>query len=190
MAIEHHFYMDTTASRHELLDVLIQAGLGFEAEPDWKTPNGGSGSGAFNEATSVSILDDRSTSTLRPDNGVIATQYISFRDRRAYLTRPELEGKFGQDVTLGIVALLRAYPEADAYWEGWDARIPMLLRRRGRLVLSEAKTKPHEFWDADGHPYRGLVNLPYRVEPLGPWEDVPNEAYVRYDPAAERPVET
>jgi len=190
MAIEQHFYMDTTAARHELRDVLIDAGLGFQAQPDWQTPSGRSGSGAINEATVVSILDDLGYRNSRPDNGVIATRSITFRDRRAYLTKPEHEGQYDRDVTLGVMALLRAYPEADAYWDSYDAEIPTLLRREGRLVLAQALTENNEQWDAERQPYRAMVDLPYVVEPLGPWPNVSNESYVPYDPAAEGHRET
>jgi hypothetical protein len=174
MALEHHFYMDTSASRHELRGALLQAGLGFQVGSEWKVPStGGVGVGAFTEATSVSILDDLSGYTTRPDNGVIATRSVCFRDRKAYLSKPEAAGQFERQTTLGIMALLRAFPEADAYWEAYDARVPLLLRQVGRLILSEAETKPGEFWDPDHAPTRTLVDLPYVVEPLGPWEDVP-----------------
>lgn len=164
MAIEHHFYVDTTASRHELREVLMRANLGFEVnEEDWKAASGGMGSGAVNQATLISILDGLSPMfSNRPEVGVTPTRSIGFRDRRTDSNR------FHRDTTLSILALLRAYPEADAFWEGVGGE-PMLLRRHGRLVLSEAKTKPELFWDPKGQPYRALVDLPYRVEPLGPW---------------------
>lgn len=163
MSINHDFYLDTDASRHELRNVLMQAGLGFDAEPDdWSVPGGGFGSGAFNNATLVSFHDDLRPISRRPRAGVTPTRRIGFR----YL-KTDLE-QFNRDITLSIVALLRAYPDADAFWEGWGG-VPMLLRLQGRLALSEAKTGPHEFWNADDHPYRGLVTLPYVVEPLGPW---------------------
>jgi len=136
MAIEQHFYIDTTAARHELCDVLIDAGLGFQVQPDWKTPSGRLGSGAINEATAVSILDD-----------------LSYRNSRL-------------------------------------AEIPTLLRREGRPVLAQALTENNEQWDAEREPYRAMVDLPYVLEPLGPWPDVPNQPYLPYDPAAEGPLET
>lgn len=164
MSIDHHLYMDTTASRHDLRDVLIRAGLGLEAEPDGiDGGTGGPCSGAFNKATLVSIHDNllpifRS----RPGAGVTPTRSIGFNYRKTDLER------FERDITLSIAALLRAYPEADAFWEGMgDA--PMLLRRHGRLVLSEAQTGPRQFWNAQDQPYRGLFDLPYVVGPLGPW---------------------
>lgn len=164
MSIDHHFYMDTSATQHELRDVLIRAGLGFEAEEDWAVPStGGLGSGAVNEATLVSIRDISSDRS-RPGNGVIPTRKIGFSYRKTDLDR------FERDTTLSIVALLRAYPDADAFWDGFSyAGVPMLPRRHGRLVLSEVQTKPEQFWNVQDHPYRALVDLPYVVEPLGPW---------------------
>ena len=163
MALEHHFYMDTAASRHELRGVLIEAGLGFEAElEDWRVPGSAAlGSGAFNEATLVSILDDLPPIYRRSRTGVTPTRRIGFRDRKRDPNR------FDRDTTQGIVALLRAYPQADAFWEGLGG-VLMLVRRHGRLVLSEARTKPHEFWDPEARPFRRLVDLPHVVEPLGP----------------------
>ena len=77
MTIEHRFHMDT----HDLRDVLIEAGLGLEAEPDWEPEGGVSVSGAFNEATLVSTLNDLSGYVGRAGNGVIATRSIAFRCR-------------------------------------------------------------------------------------------------------------
>ena len=34
MSIDHRFYMDTAATRKEVRDVLVGAGIGFEAKPD------------------------------------------------------------------------------------------------------------------------------------------------------------
>lgn len=168
MAIEHHFYMDTPASRHALRDALVRAGIGLEAAPDL-----GRLSRAFGAATNASIVDDLSGYTLRPDNGVVATRRITFRDRKAYLSRPALSGQFERQTVLGVMALLKAYPGADAYWLAYDAERPVLLRRGGRLVLSKALTEPGRFWDTEDGPPRALVDLPHVVEPLGPWEDVP-----------------
>ena len=171
MAIEHEFYMDTTASRHELRDILVQVGIGFDVAPDWEHT-----SNATSAATSATILDDLSYITMWPDNGVVARRRVNFRDRKSYLTMPELEGQFERQTVLGIMALLKAYPEADAYWEAYDARHPVLLRRDGRLVLSQALTEPERHWDSKRQPYRALVDLPYTVAPLGPWKDIPVKA--------------
>ena len=172
MAIEHHFYMDTPASRHELRDALVRAGIGLGADPDWKNT-----SGASSAATDVTIVDDLSGRSGRPDNGVLATRSITFRDRKLYLSKPDAEPGFATQTVLGVVALLKAFPEADAYWEGWDARRPMLLRRGGRLMLSQVMTESDHFWDPERRPSRlALVDLPYTVEPLGPWEYVAVEA--------------
>lgn len=172
MAIEHHFYMDTLATRHELRDVLLRVGLGLQVGPDWEVPSGGFGSGAFTEATNVSIRDDLSGYTLRPDNGVVATRCVTFRDRKAYLSKPEFAGVFERQTVEGIATLLRTVPEADAYWLAYDAEVPMLLRRRGRLVLGEALIEAGEFWVDDGGLPRALMDLPHVVDSLGPWRDV------------------
>jgi len=181
MAIEHHFYMDTAATRHELRDALARAGVGLEADTDWKNT-----SGAHSAATDVTILDDRG-STLRPDNGVVATRRVAFRERKAYLSKPELEGAFETQTIQGIMALLRAFPDADAYWQGWDADVPMLLRKDERLVLAQAQAVLGEFWGGEGSPERALVDLPHTVEPLGPWANIRVEkqgADPRAQPAA------
>ena len=70
-----------------------------------------------------------------------------------------------------MLALLKAYPEADAYLVQYDAELPALLRKSGRLVLSEQLTD-QEIWDPP-RPFFALVDLPYTIEPLGPWENVP-----------------
>ena len=61
MSIDHNFYMDTTATRHELRDVLVRADIGFEVEPDSTgRPDGLPDlSGAFSLATVVTILNER-----------------------------------------------------------------------------------------------------------------------------------
>jgi len=185
MAIEHHFYMDTPATRHELRDALTRAGIGLEADTDLDHT-----SGAYSEATNVTIVDNRG-STLRPDNGVVATRRITFRERKAYLSRPELEGVFETQTIQGVMALLRAFQDADAYWEAYDAERPVLVRRGGRLVLAQARTGPGGFsgpdgyWGPEGSPERALVDLPYAVEPLGPWANIRVEkASPRSQPAA------
>ena len=167
MAIEHHFFLDTPASRHELQDALVQAGIGLEAASDWKHT-----SGVISAATDVTIRDDLSYSSVRPDNGVVATRNITFRDRKRYLSKPGIEKEFEIQTVLGVMTLLKAYPEAGAYWLAYDAEWPVLLRRGGHLMLSQAMTDPHEFWDLESQPFRALVDLPYTVEPLGPWKYV------------------
>jgi len=173
MAIEHHLYLDTPASRHELRDTLVQAGIGLEAAPDWKHT-----SGAIGAATNVTIRDDLSYYFVRPDNGVVATRNAMFRDRKRYLSKPGTEEEFEVQTVLGVMALLKAYPEADAYWLAYDAKQPVLLRRGGRLMLSQALTEPRRHWDPERQPFRALVDLPYTVEPLGPWRYVPVEEQV------------
>lgn len=176
MAIEHNFYMDATASRHELRDTLLQTGIEFRTEPDWSVGEV-AGTGAASDATILSIFDNLSHHTVRPDNGVTATRRIGFRETKKHLRRPELEGLFEHETTLCIMALLRAYPDADAYWLAYDADVPLLLRRDGRLVVSGAEVAPGGFWNPDRAPTRALVDLPHVVEPLGPWKSVPSESY-------------
>ena len=165
MATEHHFYMDTDVSRHALRDALVQADIGFNAQPDFEYL-----SNAHTVSTDVTLRNESTTRAGRPDNGVVATRVILFRDTRRYLTFPEIGHQFNQETTRGIMALLRAFPVADAYWEGWDARVPILRRRAGRLVLSQAEATGSNIWDPDRQPFRALVDLPYVVEPLGPWD--------------------
>lgn len=106
----------------------------------------------------------------RPDNEVVATCYVSFHDRRLYLDDPDTPESFTAQTIRGAMALLRAFPEADAYMLGWDAARPLLLLRGVRLVLAQAHAGPDLFWGAEGSPERALVDFPYTVEPLGPWE--------------------
>ena len=94
----------------------------------------------------------------------------NFRDCKAYLSGLGTPQDFEIDSVRGIMALLKAYPEADAYWTAYDAELPVLLRKDGRLVLSQALTENNELWDAERQPYRAMVDLPYAVEPLGPWK--------------------
>lgn len=169
MAVEHRLYMDTAATRHELRDALTQASIGLDADTDLERT-----SGAFSAATNVTIVDDRGR-TLRPDNGVVATRRVTFRDRKLYLDDPDTLEDFWTQTIQGVMALLRAFPEADSYFEGWDAERPMLLRQSGHLVLAEAQAGPEGFWGAKDSPERALVDLPYTVEPLGPWANVPVE---------------
>jgi hypothetical protein len=71
----------------------------------------------------------------------------------------------------GVMALLRAFPDADAYWVALDGEYPTLLRRGGRLILSQQRTEPDDMWDSTRDPcYVALVDLPYTIEPLGPWD--------------------
>ena len=172
MAIEHHFYMDAQASRHALRDALVQAGIGLEAKPDFEYL-----SSASSVATGATILDDLSRRLARPDNGVVATRSITFHDRRVYLSKPEITWpEFEAQTLQGIVALLKAFPEADAYWQAYDARRPVLLRRHGRLVLSQTWVEADKLWDIERQPGGALADLPYTIGPLGPWEYVAVEA--------------
>jgi len=181
MSIDHNFYMDTTATRHELRDALVEAGIGLETRPDMVgRPDGLPDlSFAASPATSVTILDGRDYSWM-PDNGVLPTRRILFNDRRLYQSDPGNPMDFETQSVQGVMVLMRAFPDAGAYLVGWDARAPMLLRRGGRLVLSEQEAQPGEFWDPGRRNLQALVDLPHVVEPLGPWEYGPVRA-----PAAE-----
>jgi len=176
MSINHEFYMDTAATRHELRDVLVRAGIGFEARPDmtgrehWPDL-----SRASSPATAVTILDERDHSWM-PGNGVLPTRRISFHDRRLYLDDPNTPLDFDEQTVQGVMALLHTFPDAGAYLEGWDAQVPLLLRRGRRLVLSEQQAQPGEFWDPGRRNLQALVDLPHVVEPLGPWEYGPVKA--------------
>ena len=157
MAIEQDLYLDTPASRQAVRDALVDAGIGLEADEDL-----GNTSGAFSIATSVVILDDLSGFWTPRDNGVAAKCSVMFRDRRAYLSEPGFEGQYETETVLGVVALLKAFPDADAYWTALDAKIPVMLRRNGRLILAQGR-------GALNARDLALVDLPYVLEPLGPW---------------------
>lgn len=178
MSISHRLYVGMPATRHELRDVPVGAGIGFKASPDMMgrargLPDISLGASA---ATSITIVDDLSRRTERLDNGVVARRYVSFGDRRLYMDDPDNPESFADQTIQGVMALLRAFLEANAYMLGWDAARPLLLRRGGRLVLAQAKAGPDGFWGADGSPKRALVEVPYTVEPLGPWDYVPVDA--------------
>lgn len=87
-------------------------------------------------------------------------------------------GRLGGDAVQGSPGLRETQAAApfpaivDAYWEVYDAARPVLLRRQGRLVLSKALARDGERWDAEQPSYLPLVDLPYTVEPLGPWPSI------------------
>lgn len=181
MSIDHRLYLDTSATRHELRDALAWAGIGLGARPDLEHI-----SKVVSAATNVTILDHKDNSG-RPDNGVVATRRVTFGDRRLYMDDSDASESFTAQSIQGAMALLRAFPAADAYMLGWDAARPLLLRRGGRLVLAQAQIGPDGFWGAEDSPERALVDLPYTVEPLGPWEYIPvgmQEPELRVQPAA------
>jgi hypothetical protein len=171
MSVDNYFYLDATASRHELRDILVQADIGLEAFPDVAH-----NACAASASTSVSIRDDLSYQYVRPDNGVIATRIVNFHLRTRNDSR-----EYDTQIVRGIVALLKALPEADAYWEALDGRYPMLIRRKGHLILSADQTTGGDQWDPANQPsYLAMVDLPYTMEPLGQqWDDIPNESYIR-----------
>ncbi len=166
MSIDNRFYIDTTASRHELRDLLARADIGLEAKPDFKHL-----STAVSNSTDVTINEDLSYRTTRPDNGVRATRRVSFGFRK------EDWDKYYTQTVRGIMTLLKAFPEADAYWVALDGEYPMLLRRGGRLVLSQDMAVDRGLWVPARRPsYLALVDLPYTMEPLGRhWNDIPVE---------------
>jgi hypothetical protein len=177
MSINNYFYLDATASRHELRDILVRADIGLEAFPDVAQ-----NACAASLSTSVSIRDDLSYENVRPDNGVIATRVVSFHCRMK-----NDPGEYDVQIVRGMVALLKALPEADAYWEALDGRYPMLIRRKGHLILSADQTTERNQWDPTNQPsYLAMVDLPYTMEPLGQqWDDIPNESYI-WRPASYR----
>ena len=170
MAIEQWFHLATAASRHDLRDALARAEIGLAALPDFEHL-----SKAASAATLVSISedDDQTRSvfrSLRPDNGVVTNRSLNFRQRDHALSR-----QYNTESVRGVMALLKAYPDADAYLLLYDAAIPALLHKNGRLVLAQQLAQDRELWDAAHLPYRALVDLPYTIAPLGPWPDVPVE---------------
>jgi hypothetical protein len=164
MSIHHDFYLDTPASRHALRDALVRADIGLDAVPDFKHI-----AQAESAATLVGIIDDLSWQSVRPDNGVIATRIVKFSFQQNGGDPRHWEEYYAQ-IFHGVMALLKAFPDADAYWVALDAEWPMLLRRGGHIVLSQRMAAPGELWDPARRPsYLALIDLPYTVEPLGPW---------------------
>ena len=164
MGIGQSFYIDTTASRQTLRDLIVQAGIGFEARPDFEYI-----SNANTPATHLGIREmDKPTYSVRfrTDNGVFPKRVLTF-SAQDYMLLDE----WRSESLRAMLALLKAYPEADAYLVQYDAELPALLRKSGCLVLSEQLTD-QEIWDPS-RPFLALVDLPYTIAPLGPWEDVP-----------------
>ena len=164
MGIGQRFYLDTTAPPQTLRDVVVQAGIGFEARPDFEYI-----SIALTPATHLGIREmDKPTygARIRPDNGVFAKRVLTF-SAQDYMQLTEWQS----ESLRAMLTILKAYPEADAYLVQYDAELPALLRKSGRLVLSEQLTADG-IWDP-ARPHLALVDLPYTIEPLGPWDDVP-----------------
>ena len=158
MSVNSNFYLDAAVSRHELRDMLVRADIGLEADADYKK-----NAGAVSPSTSVSIRDDLSEQSARADNGVIPTRFVGFHCR----TKNDQDDYWTESVR-GVFALLKALPEADAYWVILDGLFPALIRRKGQLVLSSDMTDDNGLWDPAGRPlYLALVDLPYTMEPLG-----------------------
>ena len=159
MAIEHNLYLETSASRHEIRDVLVQAGIGLDARPDFEHL-----SKAGSPSTSVTILGNTKGSYL-PDNGVVPNLCTGFRQLRR--SDPDAGGQFTRETVRGVMALLKAFPDAGAYLLCF-IEIPTLLYKDRQLVLAQDLTRDYEIWDAE-QPYLALVDLPYTIAPLGPW---------------------
>jgi hypothetical protein len=98
------------------------------------------------------------------DNGVIPNCLVTFQFRK------ENWAEYDMQTVRGIMALLNAYPEADAFLVAYDAEHPALLRIRGYLVLARQLTENNSIWDPAREPSLvAMVDLPYTIEPLGPW---------------------
>ena len=105
---------------------------------------------------------------------MIPTRIVSFHLR----TKNDRFDYWTQSVR-GVIALLKALPEADAYWVILDGLFPMLIRRKGQLILSTDMATEGEFWDPARSPsYLALVDLPYTMEPLGRhWNYIDSESF-------------
>jgi hypothetical protein len=159
MSIDSKLFLDSPASRHALRDVLVQADIGLNEVADFEHL-----SQAVSASTTVSIRDDLSSRVGRLDNGVAPTRLVTFRFRR------EDWIEYNTQTVRGVMALLRAFPDADAYWVDLDAEYPTLLCRGGHLVLAQQRTEPDDLWDPASEPsYVAMVDLPYTIAPLGPW---------------------
>ena len=164
MSINNRLFLDTPAPRAALRDAIVDAGIGFKVLPDFRHL-----SQADSDATSVTVNKNMSWQSARPDNGVVATRQVTF-----HFTQKGGDLKYwdiyDEQTVRGIVAILKAFPDADAYWDSLDAEMPMLLRKNGRLVLSMEQVQPGELLDPKREPSLvSMIDLPYTIEPLGPW---------------------
>lgn len=162
MAIEHYLLIDTDAGP-DAVKAAILAATGLEDQPDWKHLRQ-----AGSAATLLTIRDrydpkgpEDVRPNLEPRNGVPARISVCFRSRD-YERLPQ----FDTEAVTGVVAVLKAFPEADLYLNAY-VDIPGLLRKDGRLVLASRLTEDG-LW-APSRPFLALVDVPYTIEPLGPW---------------------
>jgi hypothetical protein len=109
MSIENDLYLDTSASRHALRDVLVQADIGLEEDADFEHI-----SGASSASTGVSIRDDLSSRSGQLDNGVIPTCIVTFYFRKKGIGTDEDWDEYDIRTVRGVMALLKAFPDADA----------------------------------------------------------------------------
>jgi hypothetical protein len=143
----------------------VQADIGFDEESDFEHI-----SGASSASTGVSILDDLSSWSGRLDNGVTPARLVTFHFQKKGSGRSEDWKDYDMQTVRGVVALLKAFPDADAFWVALDAEDPILLRRGGQLVLAQQETEPRYLWDPARQPSCvAMVDLPYTIAPLGPW---------------------
>ena len=166
MAIEHTLFIEIGAPRAALRDAIVGAGLGFEALEDWENL-----SRAKTESTSVTIMDrdGRLSDPARGDlwrawEGVPGRRSVSFRNRKG--DEGVYRKAFAAEAVGAVVALLRAWPHADAYMQAYSD-VPAMLRKNGRLVLS-AQLADDDLWNPK-YPCLALIDLPHVVEPLGTW---------------------
>jgi hypothetical protein len=170
MSIDNDLYLDTPASCHALRDVLVQANIGLDEDADYKNSSGRTVSGAVGASTGVTIHGDLSWRSGQLDNGVIPTRLVTFHFRRKGSGKDEHWDEYDMQTVRGVVALLKAFPDADAFWVALDAEDPTLLRRGGQLVLAQHRARPGSLWDPARQPSCvAMVDLPYTVASLGPW---------------------
>ncbi len=164
MTIDNRLFLDTPTSRAALRDAVVRADLGFKVIPNFEHL-----SYAESDATLLIVSEDVSWQNVRPDNGVVATREVTFQ-----FTQKGGDLKYwdvyDEETVRGVVALLKAFPDADAYWVALDGEFPMLLRKNGCLVLSAEQTRPRCKFDPTREPLLvSIIDLPYTIEPLGPW---------------------
>ena len=164
MAIYNRVFLDTLASRAALRDAVVRADIGLEIVSDFEHL-----SQAESDSTLLTVSEDLSWQNVRPDNGVVPTRWVTF-----HFTQKGGDLKYwdayDEQTVRGVVALLKAFPDADAYWISLDGEFPMLLRKNGRLVLSAEQTRPRCKFDPTREPSLvSMIDLPYTIEPLGPW---------------------
>jgi hypothetical protein len=104
------------------------------------------------------------------DNDVIPTSIVTFHFQKQSSGKNEDWDEYDMQTVRGVMTLLKAFPDADAFWVALDAETPTLLRRAGQLVLAQYRARPGSLWDPARQPSCvAMVDLPYTVAPLGPW---------------------